>query len=100
MVGLGSQRRAPIESGWAFPCSHNKTAEGFQLTEPSGLPHRARKAVRSSWDLDRIFSLLKTNVEEIAKDHPFFFGTLKIEVNFREGEIETVIVDRRQTLKN
>lgn len=78
----------------------NKSAEGLQLTESSGPPHRTRKKNRSSWDLNRIFSLLKMNVEEIEKDHPFFFGTLKIEVNFRDGEIETVIVDRRQTFKN
>jgi hypothetical protein len=80
--------------------SPNIGAEGLQLTESSGLPPQARKKSRSSWDLDRIFSLLKSNVEEIEKDYPSFFGTLKIEVNFREGEIETVIVDRRQTFKN
>ena len=77
------------------------TSEGFQLADSSGLPQRTRnKKVRSTWDLDRVFSLLKTNVDEIEKDHPLFYGTLKIEVNFREGEIETVIVDRRQTFKN
>jgi hypothetical protein len=53
-----------------------------------------------AWNLDRIFCLLKSTVEEIERDHPFFYGTLKIEVNFREGQIETVIVDRRQTFKN
>jgi hypothetical protein len=40
------------------------------------------------------------SVEEIEKEHPFFFGTLKIEINFREGQIETVAIDRRQTFKN
>jgi len=54
----------------------------------------------SNWDLERIFALLKANIEEIERDQPEFFGTLKIEVNFREGNIETVIVDRRQTFKN
>jgi len=49
--------------------------------------------------LDQILLLLKTNVEEIEKEQPSFFGALKIEVNYREGEIETVIVNRRQTLK-
>ena len=55
---------------------------------------------RSNWDLDRIFALLKANIEEIEREQPNFFGTLKIEVNYREGNIETVIVDRRQTFKN
>jgi hypothetical protein len=87
---LGIARRDPS----------NKCAEGLRLTDSSGIPQRTRKKVRSAWDLDRIFSLLKTNVDEIEKEHPSFFGTLKIEVNFREGEIETVIVDRRQTFKN
>ncbi len=54
----------------------------------------------SNWDLERIFALLKANIEEIERDQPEFFGTLKIEVNYREGNIETVIVDRRQTFKN
>jgi hypothetical protein len=77
-----------------------KTAQGFQLTESSGRPPQTRKKDRSSWDLDRIFALLMSNIEEIEKEHPAFFGTLKLEVNYREGEIETVIVDRRQTFKN
>jgi hypothetical protein len=55
---------------------------------------------RSNWDLDRIFALLKANIEEIEREQPHFFGALKIEVNYREGNIETVIVDRRQTFKN
>jgi hypothetical protein len=50
-------------------------------------------------ELDRIFLLLKSGLEEIHRDHPDFFGTLKIEVNFREGQIETVALDRRQTFK-
>ena len=70
------------------------------MTESSGRPPQTRNKVRSSWDLDRIFALLKANIEEIEKEHPVFFGALKLEVNFREGEIETVIVDRRQTFKN
>jgi hypothetical protein len=43
---------------------------------------------------------LKANIEEIERDQPNFFGTLTIEVNYREGNVETVIVDRRQTFKN
>jgi len=43
---------------------------------------------------------LKTNLEKIAKEKPLFFGTLKIDINFREGEFETVAVGRRQTFKN
>jgi hypothetical protein len=70
------------------------------LKESSGLPQRLRKKEEAGWDLDRIFALLKSTVEEVERDHPFFFGTLKIEINFREGQIETVIVDRRQTFKN
>ena len=54
---------------------------------------------RSNWDLDRIFALLKANIEEIEREQPNFFAQLKIEVNYREGNIETVIVDRRQTFK-
>jgi hypothetical protein len=59
-----------------------------------------QKMDESNWDLERIFALLKANIEEIERDQPEFFGTLKIEVNYREGNIETVIVDRRQTFKN
>jgi hypothetical protein len=43
--------------------------------------------------------LLRTQLQEIEEQHSGFFGTLKIEINFREGEIETVAVDRRQTFK-
>lgn len=70
------------------------------MPKSAGHPSRARQTDQSSWELDRIFALLKANIEEIEKDHPGFFGTLKIEVNYREGQIETVIVDRRQTFKN
>jgi hypothetical protein len=78
----------------------NKDCQGSQLTESTGHPPRPRKTIRSAWDLDRINALLKSSIDEIEKDHPSFFGTLKIEVNFREGQIETVIVDRRQTFKS
>ena len=44
--------------------------------------------------------MLKGSVEEIEREQPSFFGTLKIEVNYREGEIETVIINRRQTFKD
>jgi hypothetical protein len=70
------------------------------LPQSARHPSRARQTDQSSWELDRISALLKTNIEEIEKGPPGFFGTLKIEVNFREGNIETVIVERRQTLKN
>jgi hypothetical protein len=70
------------------------------LSQSTGQPSRTRQTDPPSWELDRIFALLKSNVEEIEKDHPGFFGTLKIEVNFREGNIETVVVERRQTLKS
>jgi hypothetical protein len=52
-----------------------------------------------SEELDRIFLLLKTNLEAIKREQPGFFGTLKLEVNFREGQIETLALDRRQTFK-
>ena len=55
---------------------------------------------QSAWSNARIASLLKGSVEEIEREQPSFFGTLKIEVNYREGEIETVIVNRRQTFKD
>jgi hypothetical protein len=67
---------------------------------PTKLPSKSPENVRPGWDLARIFSLLKGSVEEIEKEQPFFFGTLKIEVNYREGDIETVIVNRRQTFKD
>jgi len=69
------------------------------LNEFSKLQRPVRAESRTNWDLDRVFLLLKTHFEEIEKEHPSFFGTLKIEVNYREGEIETVAVDRRQTFK-
>jgi hypothetical protein len=72
----------------------------LQLSEAAGNTPRARKAIRSGWDLNRINALLKSSIDEIESEHPPFFGTLKIEVNFREGQIETVIVDRRQTFKS
>jgi len=55
---------------------------------------------QSALSYARIVSLLKGSVEEIEREQPSFFGTLKIEVNYREGEIETVIVNRRQTFKD
>jgi hypothetical protein len=39
-------------------------------------------------------------LEEIEQVRPMFYGTLTIEVNFREGKIETVAVERRQTFKD
>ena len=61
----------------------------------------SRKAPQVSGgpELDRIFSLLKANLDEIERERPGFFGTLKLEVNFREGQIETVALERRQTFK-
>jgi hypothetical protein len=55
---------------------------------------------QSALSYARIASLLKGSVEEIEREQPSFFGTLKIEVNYREGEIETVIINRRQTFKD
>ena len=54
----------------------------------------------ASRELDPTYSLLKTNLEEIAQKHRQFFGTLKIELSFREGKIDTIAVERRQTFKN
>ena len=67
---------------------------------PTKLPSQAFEKVRAGWNIARIVKLLKGNVEEIKKEQPSFFGTLKIEVNFREREIETVILNRRQTFKD
>jgi len=67
---------------------------------PTKLPSQAFENVRAGWNIARIVKLLKGNVEEIKKEQPSFFGTLKIEVNLRDGEIETVIVNRRQTFKD
>lgn len=66
----------------------------------SGRNPDGRKKAASNWNLDRVFSLLKENVEAITREHPDFYGTLKIEVTYRNGEIETVAVDRRQTFKH
>jgi hypothetical protein len=63
-------------------------------------PHPKPGPIPSGWDLDRIYSLLKANLEEIEQEHRDFYGTLKLELNFREGDIETVAVERRQTFKN
>jgi hypothetical protein len=70
------------------------------VTPTNQLPPEEHKSVPSCWDVDQIVLLLKSNVEEIAKEQPSFFGAIKIEVNYREGEIETVIVNRRQTFKD
>lgn len=70
------------------------------MAEPKKLLQNPPAEIPSSWNLDRLHSLLKNNLEEIEKENPFFFGTLKIEVIFREGEFETVAVERRQTFKN
>jgi hypothetical protein len=61
---------------------------------------KPRPKVPSTWDLNRLTTLLTEQLSEIEKQHPAFFGTLKIELNFREGQIETVAVDRRQTFKD
>jgi hypothetical protein len=70
------------------------------VTEAQSPKPKPRGPITSGWDLDRIYSLLKSNLEEIEQEQRYFFGTLKLEVNFREGEIETVAVERRQTFKN
>jgi hypothetical protein len=64
-------------------------------------PRTSKKApeVLSGGDLNRIFALLKANLEEIQREQPGFYGTLRMEINFREGQIETLAVERRQTLK-
>jgi hypothetical protein len=54
----------------------------------------------AGWDRERLIALLNANLEEIELQHRSFFGTLKLELNFREGEIETVAIERRQTFKN
>jgi hypothetical protein len=70
------------------------------MTEFNRLAAKAGQKSPSGWDLNRLAALLKEQLEEIGRRHPAFFGTLKIEVNFREGEIETVAIDRRQTFKD
>jgi hypothetical protein len=70
------------------------------VTESSRTASKSQRKVPPAWDLDRVFRLLKASLEEIEQQRPPFFGTLKIEVNFRDGEIETVAVDRRQTFKD
>jgi hypothetical protein len=70
------------------------------VTERKNPSGHSRAVPPSSWDLNRLCSLLKANLQEIEKEHPLFFGSLKIEINFRDGEIETVAVDHRQTFKD
>jgi hypothetical protein len=67
---------------------------------PTKLPLNSNTDARPGWTFGRLFSLLKGSAEEIKKEQPSFFGTLKFEINFREGTIETVTVNRRQTLKD
>jgi len=80
--------------------SYHSLGENGPARRSAGRPAGAKEKARATWDLDRVFLLLKANIEDIAKENPLFFGTLKIEVNYRDGEIETVAVDRRQTFKN
>jgi hypothetical protein len=70
------------------------------VTEAQSPKPKPRGPIAFGWDLDRIYSLLKSKLEEIEQEQRYFFGTLKLELNFREGEIETVAVERRQTFKN
>jgi hypothetical protein len=67
---------------------------------PTSLSSHTQQDTQPGWSAARIVTLLKGSVEEIEKEQPCFFGSLKIEVNYRHGEIETVIVNRRQTLKD
>ena len=69
------------------------------MTEEHRLSSKSRQEVPATWDLNRLTTLLKAQMAEIEEQHSAFFGTLKIEINFRDGEIETVAVDRRQTFK-
>jgi hypothetical protein len=62
------------------------------VPKPSG-------AIASGRDLNRYFSLLETSLKKIEQEHRDFYGTLKFELNFREGQIETVVIERRQTFK-
>jgi hypothetical protein len=54
----------------------------------------------SHWDFGQIAALLKTSLQEIQQQETPFFGSLSLEVTLREGSIETVAVQRRQTFKN
>jgi hypothetical protein len=70
------------------------------VTEAHHSPGKPRQKAPSTWDLNRLVVLLKAQLAEVEEQHSAFFGTLKIEINFRDGEIETVAVDRRQTFKD
>lgn len=70
------------------------------MTERNRPPQGSSARIPSRCDLNRLRSFLMTNLEEIENASPYFFGTLKIEVSFRQGEIETVAVERRQTFKS
>ena len=68
------------------------------VTCPPSLP--CKKIMMSSLpEPTRIVSLLSDNVEEIKKRQPSFFGTSQNRSQLSPGEIETVVVNRRQTLK-
>jgi hypothetical protein len=70
------------------------------VREPGRTPAKSAEKYPPSWDFNRLATLLKTNLEEIRSQSPLFFGSLSIEVSFREGLIETVAVERRQTFKD
>ena len=70
------------------------------MTESSRAGARPPQKKSPIWDVNRIARILTANLEEIQQQHPEFFGSLSIEVSFRDGVIETVAVERRQTLKN
>jgi hypothetical protein len=70
------------------------------VTDAHHPPAKPRPKAPSAWDLSRLTTLLTEQLSEIEQQHPAFFGTLKLELSFREGQIETVAVDRRQTFKD
>lgn len=61
---------------------------------------KSRGPIASGRDLNRLFSLLETNLREIELEHRDFYGTVKFELNFREGDIETAAIERRQTFRD
>lgn len=72
----------------------------FQPVMPSKLSPQEHAGREPTWNIARIASLFRGIVEDITKEQPSFFGSVKIEVNYRQGEIETVVVNRRQTFKD
>jgi hypothetical protein len=86
-----------VEEGLETPPLRRTFA--IQPEMPSKLSPQVHEGI-PAWNIARMASLFKGIVEDITKEQPSFFGSVNIEINYRQGEIETVAVNRRQTFKD